>query len=149
MNAQVLVETMVSVGERYSTSVACLRTLAVKLVVLSLKFVDRHSLWASLFGDEPGEYVHWDLVERSPSTANVFGDAAAWLSLLGMCGWEDLQRLEGEISLNHAPLHGLRKALRSVGLDPGGAEGWTMTCRAYVLSMLQVRWQSSVASYQV
>ena len=128
---------MVTVGERYSTDVKDLRLLSVKLVAASLKYVDRKALWAVLFGPDTDEYIHWELVDRLPSTANVFGDTSVWLSLLSMCTWDGLQALEGEIALSHAPLHGLRKAIRSVGLDPGGAEGWTLACRAYVLTLIQ------------
>lgn len=51
--------------------------------------------------------------------------------------WECLQTLEGEIAVSHPPLHTLRTLLRRHGLDPGGAEGWTMACRAYVLSLVR------------
>ena len=149
MDVQTLADVMVSVGERYATSVKDLRKLALKLVVLSLKYVDRKALWAQLFGPSLGaetsqttdapeaEYVDWALVERAPPAGNILGDASVWLGLTRVCSWEGIQPLEAEISLNHAPLHGLRQALRAAGLDPGGAEGWTMVCAAYILTLIQ------------
>jgi hypothetical protein len=92
MDTRTLVDTMVSVGERYATGTHDLRALAVKLVVLSLRYVDRPALWARLFeadGAPAGEYVDWPLVERV-TKGNPLGDVSVWLALLAVCRWECL-----------------------------------------------------------
>jgi hypothetical protein len=59
---------MLSVGRHYSMDVRNLRDLAIKVVILSLKYVDRRALWAAVFEDA---FVDWPLV---PPARNLLGD---------------------------------------------------------------------------
>ena len=124
MSMPLLVDSMLSVGQHYSMDVRDLRALCVKMIVLSLKFVDRPCVWDALF---PDHFVDWDLVKPS---GNVLGDLHLWLPLLELCEWDSLDRVQAD----HPPLLNMRKALRAVGLDNGL---WTMPCQLLILQMLQ------------
>lgn len=127
MDPRTFVEHIVSIGERYAMGVDNMKALTLKLVTLSMKYVDRKSLWTNLFKED---YVHWDLVERHAT--NVVGDATVWLSLLQYLSWPDMCRSEGEIS-SIGPLSGMKKNLRECFLDPGGDQGWNMACGCFIL----------------
>ena len=135
MDACTLVSTLLTVGERYSTSTEDLKRLVAKMFILSLRYVDWRALWVELFGDD--EYVHWDLVERNTQKTNLLGDLACWLTMLSYCAWDQLSRHEGEISTSHASLSSMRRHLWEVNLDPGGPEGWTLACSCLILSMIR------------
>ncbi len=128
MDARGLVEHLVQVGQKMSMGVDDLRGLVLKLILLSMKYVDRKEAWAQLF---PGDYVDWSLVEQHPS--NLLGDASVWLSLLSYLTWPDVYKSEGEVSASVAPLASTRKNLRECGLDAGGDEAWTLACRCLLL----------------
>lgn len=134
MDTRALVQLAMSVGERYATKLDDMRALTLKLVVLSLRFVDRRALWRALFEED---YVDWALLEQLPSTQNVLGDVDCWMSLLHLCSWKDLHRKQGEIAAEHKPLLKIRKNLKDVELDTGGEEGWTLACKALILSLVQ------------
>jgi hypothetical protein len=134
MDTRTLVEHIVSVGERYSTKLDDMRNLVLKLVVLSMRYVDRRALWRSVFEDE---YVDWVLLEQLPLTQNVLGDGSCWMSLLNLCSWTELANKQGEIAAEHKPLSKIRKSLREVDLDMGSDDGWTLPCKALILSLVQ------------
>ena len=117
-------ETLVSAGEQYSLDARCLRDLCVKMVVLSLTYVDRQAVWAQVF---PDGFVDWALVRPS---VNTLGDLNLWLPLLELFAWEGVERLEP----HHPPLASMRRAMRAAHIDPGT---WDLPCQLLVLQMLQ------------
>ena len=134
MDACTLVDTMLHVAGKLSTSTTDLKKLVVKLFVLGLRYVDRKALWEYLFG--PDEFVDWSQVGDRPD-CNVLGDLNPWLALLAHCHWEVLAAREGEIAANYPALQVTRKNLKACNLDPGGPQSWTMS--AGVLLMTLVR----------
>ena len=121
MSLSLLAETMISVGMKYSMSVRDLRVLSIKIVVLSLRYVDRRRMWEALF---PDEFVDWDLVQRGPG--NLLGDLHIWVPLLELFTWEGLERVEGM----HSSLAVLRRAMRLHALDVGS---WTLACQLQIV----------------
>jgi hypothetical protein len=131
MSLPLAVDAMVSVGQKLSMDVHNMRDLAVKMFVLSFKYVDRRALWDALFPpsspDSPGAYVDWDHV--GSQLANALGDLHLWLPLLDLCTWDGLERFEAA----HPPLVGMRAALRQTGMDVGGNQ---LPCQLLILHML-------------
>lgn len=124
MSLALLTETMVAAGHHYSLDTRNLRDLAVKMCLLSFKYVDRPRLWSMVF---PEAFVDWPLVRPS---LNTLGDLLVWLPLLELCSWESVEHLEAR----HPPVACMRRAMRSAGLDVGGS---TLLCQLMVLHMLQ------------
>ena len=135
MDACTLVSTLLQVGERFNTRTDDLARLVRKLCAMSVRYVNRRELWSSLFGED--EFVHWDLLEKHPGNGNVVGDLSAWLAILSVCGWNHLSRHEGEIAAGYASLLGIRKNMRDSGVDAGGDEGWTLACKALILTLVR------------
>lgn len=133
MEAHDILQTMLTVGRKYSIDVSDLRSLPLKLTVLSVKYVSNATLWANRFGDS---YVHWELV-HTLKHKNVLGGCAEWLGMLSFCKWEELSKIEGEISTNHQQLFILRGNMRECGLDTGDGEAWTLVCKLFLLMLVQ------------
>ena len=117
-------ETLVSVGGHYSVDVRDFRELSVKMILLSLKYVNRQAVWAAVF---PEGFVDWALVR--PQT-NTLGDLNLWLPLLELFSWEGVERLEP----HHPPIASMRRAMRAAAIDVGT---WDLPCQLLVLQMLQ------------
>ena len=135
MDLCALVSTLVGVGEHYNPSTEDLKRLAAKLCVLSLRYVSRRDLWAELFGAD--DYVHWELLEKSPANVNVIGDLSCWLALMSVCSWGGLQQHEAEITSRHPSLATIRKNMKDAGVDAGPVDGWTLACQALVLTLVR------------
>lgn len=133
MDIRATVECMFSVGERHSLRTDDSRLLLLKLCVLCFKYVNRRSLWESLF---KADYVHWDLVEQNLN-GNILGDIGVWLSVFKYCNWDLLYRQEELIAKQHHPLSATKKNLKENGLDMGGDTGWTLVCKVFVLSLIR------------
>lgn len=133
MNHRDLVLRLLQTGDQYNMDHKDLPTLAVKCVVLSLKYVDRRSLFEALF---PEQYADWGLVERAMGGGNnALGDAEAWLCLLGLLDWPGLADKDRmDIEANHPPLAQIKAALRANNMD---APGWSMACKVLILQMIQ------------
>ena len=135
MDRHEIVGAMLSTGKRYSIGVQDLRALLIKLVILSVKYVSRRTLWTARFGED---YVDWDLVEAvAGGKRNVFGGCAEWLGLLGFCKWDGLAKREGEIQAGHPALFGLRRHMRECSLDTGDGGAWTLVCKVFLLMLVQ------------
>ena len=132
MDRHGVLQTMLSSGKRFSIGVQDLRALLLKLIVLSVKFVSRKSLWSARFGED---YVDWDLVEGVGSK-NALGGCAEWLGLLGFCKWDELGKKEGEIKASHPLLDRLRRHMRECSLDTGDACAWTLVCKVFLLTLV-------------
>ena len=125
MSLDVLAESMVSSGTHYSLDVKSLRDLCAKMCILSFKYVNKRGLWERVF---PDAYVHWELV--SPET-NTLGELLIWIPLLELFSWEGLEKHEAA----QPPLANMRKAMRSAGIDFGGAN--SLMGQLLILHMLQ------------
>ena len=129
MSLPLVVDTMVSVGQKLSMDTRCMRALAIKVVILSFKYIDRRALWDVVFPAEDGvqeAFVDWDLVGQP---LNALGDLHLWLPLLDLFTWEGLDGPEFGPPL----LVSMRAALRGAGLDVGGSQ---LPCQLLVLHML-------------
>ena len=127
-----MLNSMLTTGKNYSIAVNDLRALLLKLVVLSVKYVSKRSLWQARFGDE---YVDWDLVEGLPQCKNILGGCPEWLGLLTFCRWDDLHK-KAESAVPGMLLT-LRRHMRDCNLDTGSTDSWTLTCKAFLLMLLQ------------
>lgn len=134
MDAHDTLHTMLAAGKKYSFDVSELRTVPLRLVVLSVKFVSREALWKARFGGDG--FVHWELVNMLGSK-NVLGGVAEWLGLLSFCQWDELHRCEGEIASAHPMLAVLRRGMRECSLDTGGTDAWTLVCKVFLLMLVQ------------
>jgi hypothetical protein len=135
MDLCTLVTTIVGVGEHYNTSTEDLKRLVAKLCVLSLRYVSRRDLWEELFGGD--DYVHWELLEKSPPNVNVVGDLSCWLSLMSVCSWPGLQQHEGEIVTRYTSLATIRRNMKEAGIDAGAGDGYTLACQALLLTLVR------------
>jgi hypothetical protein len=133
MESHETLQTMLTVGKKYSIDVTDLKLLPLKLVVLSVKYVSSETLWRDRFGES---YVHWDLV-RTLNHKNVLGGCAEWLGMLAFCKWDELSKAESEISGAHQQLSILRRNMRECGLDTGDGEAWTLVCKLFLLMLVQ------------
>lgn len=134
MERPAVLQTMLCSAKRFSLGEQDLRALLLKLIVLSVKFVSKKSLWRALF---EGGYVDWDMVEGMPTSKNALGGSAEWVGLLSFCTWDDLARHEGDIQSCHQPLHILRRNMREAALDTGDGEAWTLVCKIFILMLVQ------------
>ena len=123
MSLALLTDTMVAAGQQYSLDTRSLRDLSVKMIILSLKYVDRQCVWARVF---PEAFADWGLVRPQ---LNTLGDLVIWIPMLELCSWEPVDAAEAR----HPPLSSMRRAMRSAGLDVGGP---TLLCQLVVLHML-------------
>jgi hypothetical protein len=124
MSLALLADTMMACGVKYSLDTRCMRDLAVKMCILSFKYVDRQAVWSRVF---PGDFADWSLVRPQ---LNALGDLVMWVPLLELFRWDPVDHLEAR----HAPLAAMRGAMRSAGIDVGGP---TLLCQLCVLHMLQ------------
>ena len=136
MDRHEILQAMLCAGRNYSVGVQDLRALVLKILVLSVKYVSRRSLWDARF-TRPDDFVDWNLVEALPTSKNVLGGCAEWLGLLGFCQWDDLCKHEGGIQTGHPPLHTLRRHMRECSLDTGDGGAWTLVCKVLVLTLVQ------------
>ena len=124
MSLALLTDTMLASGAKYSLDTRSLRDLSVKMIILSLKYVNRQCVWVRVF---PESFADWSLVRPQ---LNTLGDLVMWIPLMELCNWESVEHLEAR----HAPLAAMRAAMRAAGIDVGGA---TLLCQLCVLHMLQ------------
>lgn len=133
MDPHEAVHHILTVGKRYSIDVRDLGQLIQKLVVLSVKFVSKKTLWSARFGEA---YVHWELVEGLVNK-NICGGCAEWIGMLSFCKWDELGKHESTIQTAHQPLQVLRHHMRECCLDTGGADAWTLACKLFLLMLVQ------------
>jgi hypothetical protein len=134
MDPHEAVHHMLTVGKRYSIDVRVMGLIIPKLIVLSVKFVSKKGLWATRFGED--HYVHWELVDGLVNK-NICGGCAEWIGVLSFCTWEDLGKHESAIQAGHQPLQVLRFHMRECALDTGGSDAWTLTCKVFLLMLVQ------------
>lgn len=123
MSLALLTETMVAAAQQYSLDARSMRDLSVKMIILSLKYVDRRRVWERVF---PDAFADWALVKPQ---LNTLGDLVVWIPLLELCRWEPVDAAEAA----QPPLACMRRAMRSAGIDVGGS---TLLCQLSVLHML-------------
>ena len=133
MDSRQLTEVLLKIADRFNIPNTDLKTLVLKVCVLSFKYIDRETMWASLFGSD---YVDWDLVKTHTKKENILGPITSWLHLLNLMSWNDLQQKESILRDQHPMLTLLRNHLKNSNLDPGGADGWSMTCKIKLLMMI-------------
>ena len=124
MNHRDLVLRLMQFSDQYNINQKDVSALPVKALILSLKYVDRKSLFSTLF---PEEFADWDLAERVlGSTNNALGDAETWLCLLSLLDWPQLtDKHRVDIELKHKPLAAIKSHLKAHNLD---SSGWATAC---------------------
>lgn len=133
MSYRDLVLRLMQFSDQYNVNQKNISTLPIKVLILSLKYVDKRGLFNILF---PDEFADWDLAERTlRGTNNALGDAETWLCLLSLFNWTPLtDKHRSEIEMKHKPLAGIKNALTIHNLD---APGWTTACRVLILQLIQ------------
>jgi hypothetical protein len=124
---------MLTVGKQYSIDVRDMSVLIQKLLVLSVKYVSKKTLWTARFGED---YVHWELVEGL-TNRNICGGCTEWIGVLSFCKWEELGKHEAIIQSSYQILYVLRQHMRDCCLDTGGADAWTLACKVFLLMLVQ------------
>lgn len=120
-------------SDQYNINQKDVPALPVKALILSLKYIDKRSLFSILY---PEEFADWDLAERMlANTHNALGDAETWLCLLGLLDWPHLtDKHRVDIELKHKPLAIIKSNLKAHNLD---TPGWATACRVLILQMIQ------------
>ena len=133
MSHRDLVLRLLQFSDQYNINQKDVAALPIKALILSLKYVDRRALFASLY---PDEHADWDLAERVMGTThNALGDAETWLCVLGMLDWPHLtDKHRQDIESNHKPLSVIKNTLKAHNLD---MPGWSTACRVLILHMIQ------------
>lgn len=133
MSQRDLVLRLMQFSDQYNVNQKDVAALPVKALILSLKYIDKQSLFATLF---PDEFADWELAERTlGATHNALGDAETWLCLLSLLDWPHLtEKHRVDIELKHKPLAVIKTNLKAHNLD---APGWATACRVLILQMIQ------------
>ena len=133
MSHRDLVLRLMQFSDQYNINQKDIPALPIKALILSLKYIDKKSLFEILF---PEEFADWDLAERTlGATNNALGDAETWLSLLSLLDWPHLtEKHKTEIETHHKPLAVIKNTLRAHNLD---TPGWGTACRVLILQMIQ------------
>jgi len=133
MSHRDLVLRLLQFSDQYNVNQKDLAALPVKALILSLKYINRQSLFSALY---PYDFADWDLAERTlVANSNTLGDAETWLTLLGLLDWSPLtDKFNVEIETQHAPLALIKASLKTHGLD---APGWATACRVLILQLVQ------------
>ena len=120
-------------SDQYNVNQKDTVALPVKALVLSLKYVNRQTLFTSLF---PYDFADWDLAERTlGANGNTLGDAETWLTLLSLLDWPQLtEKHRVEIETQHPPLALIKAALKAHNLD---SPGWSTACKVLILQLIQ------------
>jgi hypothetical protein len=126
-----LVLRLLQFSDQYNINQRDVAALPIKALILSLKYIDRKSLFSTLY---PEEFADWDLAER-PTASNALGDAETWLCLLGLLDWPNLtDKHKAEIEAQHKPLAIIKNSLKAQNLD---IPGWATACKVLILQMIQ------------
>ncbi len=128
MNLRDLVLRLTKIAEKYNLDQQDLSTLLIKTIVLSLKYVDRRSLFETLF---PSNFADWALVDTSLRTTNALGDTEPWLALLNLIEWPSLP--DKDIERSVPVLSQIKSTLKANNLDQ---PGWTVACRVLILQLI-------------
>ena len=130
MNQRDLLLRLLKISEQFNMDQKDLSMLVVKVIVISMKYLDRRELFSTLF---PDQYVDWELVDISLTTTNPLGDTEPWLSLLGLLDWSHWNA-DREIEQNHKPLSLIKAGLKANNLD---LPGWSLSCNVLILQLIQ------------
>jgi hypothetical protein len=133
MNHRDLVLRLLQFSDQYNINQRDVPALPIKALILSLKYIDKKTLFSALF---PDEFADWDLAERTLGTTNnTLGDAETWLCLLSLLDWPHLtDKHRAEIESKHKPLAVIKNTLKTHNLD---SPGWSTACRVLILQMIQ------------
>ena len=124
---------LIQFSDRYNVNQKDVVSLPVKALVLSLKYVNRQTLFSTLF---PFDFADWDLAERTMGVnSNTLGDAETWLTLLSLLDWPQLtEKHRVGIETQHPPLAVIKATLKAHNLD---SPGWGTACKVLILQLIQ------------
>lgn len=125
-----LVHKLIDTGWNLSINTDDLYTLIQKLIILSLKYVNKQKIWDILFPQDivnHQNHVDWSVLKPE---FNALTDLYYWMPLLETCSWIDMANVERA----HPPLAHMKQALRTAKLD---TPDHTLACQLLVLHLLQ------------
>lgn len=127
----IIVQKLLDIGWHFSMNTNDFETLIVKLIILSLKYIDKKKIWDILFPDneDAGSHhaVDWSLVDAD---FNALHDVYFWLPILEVCTWKNLEKVVEK----HPPIRCMKLALKKAKLDTGD---YDLACRLLILHLLQ------------
>lgn len=122
-NGVMIAELVVNSARHLSLNIQDHRELLVKVVLLSLKYIDRKRVFEEIF---PGHFVDWGMLR--PDT-NLLGGIQVWLPLLDLFTWPDFFPPERDCRI----LHNMSKLLTESKLDTSDR---TLACKLLITHLL-------------
>jgi hypothetical protein len=122
-----IAQKLIDVGWNFSMDTSNLSLLVVKLIVLSLKFINKQCLWDKLFNKQENNNVDWSLIKEE---YNAFSDFLFWIPLLELCSWKNVP---SEMK-SHTVMINMKNALFKAGIDI--ADDYNTACQLLILHLL-------------
>lgn len=116
-------ELVVNSARHLSLSVQDHRELLVKVVLLSLKYIDKRSVFERVF---PNHFVDWALIRQD---TNLMGGIQVWMPLLDMFTWPDFAPPAKDSPI----LHNMCKLLAECKLNTSDN---TLACKLLITHLL-------------
>jgi hypothetical protein len=112
---------LLQAAEVYNLDQKDIKSLCLKVLILSLKYVDRRAMFETLF---PGQFADWEKAQIT------FGDAVTWLTMLGLMSWKSLT---DNLQVRDVLLEQTKAALKKNNID---MNGWDVACKVLILQMI-------------
>ena len=119
----IVVQKLLDTAWHVSISTADIQQLISKLIILSLKYINKQAVWDAVFESCDANYVDWTLVRPD---FNALSDLYYWIPILEECHWVGLESIQ-------RPLQHMRVSLRRAGLDTDNND---LACRLLILHLL-------------
>jgi len=124
-----IVQRIFDVAFQYSINTKHIDILLKKLIILSLKYIDRERVWNRIFDSSSDDhYVDWSLVSAD---CNALRDIFFWLPVIEACHWKDINLIERD----YPPIMHMKKSLRKAGLDT--ENNYDLACQLLFIHLLQ------------
>jgi hypothetical protein len=123
----IIVQKLLDTGWHFSMDTSNFSLLIRKLVVLSLKYIDKKKIWDILFPENEVNHVDWSLVKPD---FNALSDLFFWLPVIEQCHWNNVAGIEHQ----HIPIHHMKNSLRKAGLD---TSDYDLACQLLILHLMQ------------
>ena len=127
-NITLIVQKLVSTGWNFSIDTKNISLLIVKLIVLSLKYIDKQRLWNELFKDSENHHVDWSMIKPD---FNAFNDLYFWIPMIEQCHWGTLQ----EKIAKHPIITHMQQSLCDAGIETNDKDH-DLACQLLILHLL-------------
>lgn len=111
MSDILIIQRLIDIGWHFSLDTKNIKELIVKLIVLSLKYINKKKIWEKLFVNKKTNHVDWSLITDE---FNALQDLFFWLPVIEKISWVNLPT-ENENAMS--PLTNMKKAIRGAGLE--------------------------------